>query len=48
VIASEWGYSSGLHQTALFAIGIVLLVIVMIFNGVILFAKRYGISGSKV
>jgi phosphate transport system permease protein len=48
VIASEWGYSSGLHQTALFAIGIVLLVIVMIFNSVILFARRYGISGSKV
>ncbi|MGA9140344.1 MAG: phosphate ABC transporter permease subunit PstC [Methanocella sp.] len=48
VIASEWGYSSGLHQTALFAIGIVLLIIIMIFNVVILFAKRYGISANKV
>jgi phosphate transport system permease protein len=48
VIASEWGYSSGLHQTALFAVGIVLLIIVMLFNVVILFAKRYGISGNKV
>jgi phosphate transport system permease protein len=48
VIASEWGYSSGLHQVALFAIGIVLLIIIMLFNVVILFAKRYGMSGSKV
>ena len=48
VIASEWGYSSGEHQVALFAVGIVLLVIIMFFNVVILFAKRYGISGQKV
>lgn len=48
VIASEWGYSSGLHQVALFGIGIVLLVIIMLFNIAILFVKRYGISGSKV
>lgn len=48
VIASEWGYSSGLHQVALFGIGIVLLAIIMLFNAVILLVKRYGISGSKV
>jgi phosphate transport system permease protein len=48
VIASEWGYSSGDHQVALFAIGIVLLFIIMILNFIILFAKRYGISAHKV
>ncbi len=48
VIASEWGYSSGDHQVALFAVGIVLLVIIMILNLLILFAKRYGISAHKV
>ena len=48
VIASEWGYSSGDHQTALFAIGIVLLVVIMILNIVIVFSKRFGIKGNKV
>jgi phosphate transport system permease protein len=48
VIASEWGYSSGDHQVALFAIGIVLLIIIMILNLIILFAKRFSISAHKV
>lgn len=48
VIASEWGYSSGMHQVALFAVGIILLIIIMIFNVVILYAKKYGMHGNKV
>lgn len=48
VIAEEWGYASGDHQAALFAVGIVLLVIIMILNVVIVFSKRYGIKGNKV
>lgn len=48
VIASEMGYASGDHATALFAIAIVLLIIIMILNLVVLFTKRYGISAHKV
>ena len=48
VIASEWGYASGDHQAALFAIGIVLLIFIMILNLIILISKRYSISGNKV
>ena len=47
VIASEWGIPRG-SPGRLFGIGIVLLIIIMLFNVVILFAKRYGMSGSKV
>lgn len=48
VIAREWGYSSGEHQVALFAVGIVLLVVIMSLNLIILLAKRYSIAGQKV
>lgn len=48
VIATEMGYASGDHVTALFAIGIVLLVVIMILNLIVTFAKRYGISAHKV
>ncbi|HMK47464.1 MAG TPA: phosphate ABC transporter permease subunit PstC [Methanocella sp.] len=48
IIASEWGYASGDHQVALFAVGIVLLFIIMILNIVILFSRRYNLKGHKV
>ena len=47
-IALEWGYSSGDHQVALFAIGIVLLVIIMVLNLIIYAANRKKLSGNKV
>lgn len=48
VIASEIGYSSGDHEIALFAVGIILLVIIMIFNIVIMVSKKYSIKAHKV
>lgn len=48
IIASEWGYASGDHQVALFAVGIVLLSIIMILNLLILFSRRYSLKGQKV
>jgi phosphate transport system permease protein len=40
VIALEWGYASGDHRTALFAVGIVLLVIIMILNAIVYMANK--------
>jgi phosphate transport system permease protein len=34
------GYASGEHQQALFATGIVLLIIIMILNGIAQYAAR--------
>jgi phosphate transport system permease protein len=39
-IGIEMGYASGEHQQALFATGIVLLVIIMILNSLAQFAVR--------
>jgi phosphate transport system permease protein len=40
VIALEWGYASGDHRTALFAVGIVLLAMIMFLNLVVYLANR--------
>jgi phosphate transport system permease protein len=40
VIALEWGYASGDHRTALFAVGIVLLVIIMNLNAIVYMANK--------
>jgi phosphate transport system permease protein len=39
-IALEWNYASGDHRTALFAIGIVLLVVIMLLNLVVYLSTK--------
>jgi len=39
-IALEMGYADGRHSSMLFAIGVVLLVMIFILNGIILFVRR--------
>jgi len=39
-IGIEMGYASGAHQEALFATGIVLLIIIMILNAIAQYAAR--------
>jgi len=41
-IALEMGYAEGRHSQMLFAIGIVLLVMILILNSIILFMRRRG------
>jgi phosphate transport system permease protein len=41
-IALEMGYAEGRHSQMLFAIGIVLLVMILILNSIILFIRRRG------
>jgi len=41
-IALEMGYADGRHSQMLFAIGIVLLVMILILNSIILFIRRQG------
>ena len=41
-IALEMGYAEGRHSQMLFAIGIVLLVMILVLNSVILFIRRSG------
>jgi phosphate transport system permease protein len=41
-IALEMGYAEGRHSQMLFAIGIVLLVMILILNSIILFIRRSG------
>jgi len=41
-IALEMGYAEGRHSQMLFAIGIILLVMVLILNSIILFIRRSG------
>ena len=36
-VASEWGYSSGLQQQALFSIALVLFLFIMLINAVLNF-----------
>jgi ABC-type phosphate transport system permease subunit len=41
-IALEMGYAEGRHSHMLFAIGIVLLVMILLLNGFILLIRRRG------
>jgi phosphate transport system permease protein len=41
-IALEMGYAEGRHSQMLFAIGIILLVMILILNSIILFIRRRG------
>ena len=47
-IALEWGYATGDHQVALFAIGIVLLIVIMILNLVIYLANRKKLNFARM
>jgi phosphate transport system permease protein len=47
-IALEWNYASGDHQVALFAIGIVLLIVIMILNLVIYLANRKKLNFARM
>jgi phosphate transport system permease protein len=48
VIALEWGYASGDHQIALFAVGIVLLIVIMALNIVIYMANKQKSTNVRV
>lgn len=48
VIALEWGYASGSHQAALFAVGIILLMIIMLLNLTVYLVSRGRQAGAKV
>jgi ABC-type phosphate transport system permease subunit len=39
-IAMEMGYAAGRHSSMLFAIGVVLLVMILLLNGLILLIRR--------
>jgi phosphate transport system permease protein len=41
-IALEMGYAEGRHSSMLFSIGVVLLVMILILNGIIMFIRRRG------
>jgi phosphate transport system permease protein len=41
-IALEMGYAEGRHASMLFSIGVVLLVMILILNGIIMFIRRRG------
>ena len=43
-VASEMSYSSGLHRQALFAIGLVLFVFIMIVNIAFTYISRKGVQ----
>jgi phosphate transport system permease protein len=45
-IALEMGYAEGRHSHMLFAIGIVLLVMILLLNGLILLIRRRGEEGA--
>lgn len=45
VIALEWGYASGDHRTALFAVGIVLLALIMFMNLLVYAANKKKMLG---
>lgn len=46
VIALEWGYASGEHQSALFAVGIILLTVIMLLNIIVYIANRFSKGGA--
>jgi len=43
-IALEMGYADGRHSSMLFAIGVVLLVMIFILNGIILLVRRRSVE----
>lgn len=47
-IALEWSYAEGDHQVALFAIGIVLLIVIMALNLVIYLANRKKLNFARM
>ena len=47
-IALEWAYASGDHQVALFSIGIVLLIVIMILNLVIYLANKKKLNIARM
>ncbi|CAJ37787.1 phosphate ABC transporter permease subunit PstC [Methanocella arvoryzae] len=47
-IALEWSYASGRHQDALFSIGIVLLIVIMILNLIIYSAKKKRLNAGRM
>ncbi|MCD1295720.1 phosphate ABC transporter permease subunit PstC [Methanocella sp. CWC-04] len=48
VIALEWGYAAGEHQQALFAVGAVLMVIIMALNIAIYVAYKKKSMGTRI
>ena len=47
-IALEWAYASGEHQNALFSIGVVLLIVIMILNLIIYMANKKKINAERL
>ena len=47
-IALEWSYAEGDHQVALFAIGIVLLIVIMILNLIIYMANKKKLNVARM
>lgn len=47
-IALEWSYASGRHQDALFSIGVVLLIVIMILNLIIYSANKKKLNAGRM
>jgi phosphate transport system permease protein len=43
-IALEMGYAAGRHSNMLFAIGMVLLIMIFILNGILFFVRRRAVE----